>query len=250
MSSWVHGHLLPALLAAHLLGDFLLQPDGMVAGKKRLPVLGLHALVHGVLVYVLVGWWGEYRLPLAIAVLHGAVDFTKARVRDPKAATFFVDQIAHGAILAALALIWRPIAEPAGFWTGCAWCDRALIIVSGGIICIRASAIAIGFWVAPYLGELEAHRARTPSARFDIRGLTTGGRIIGQWERTLIFLFIGAGQPAAVGFLVAAKSIFRFGELKDRENRMEAEYITIGTLMSFGVACAVSFLTFWVAGRW
>ncbi len=41
-----------------------------------------------------------------------------------------------------------------------------------------------------------------------------------------------------MGFFIAAKSIFRFGELKDHENRMEAEYITIGTMLSFswGVA--------------
>ena len=47
------------------------------------------------------------------------------------------------------------------------------------------------------------------------------------------------GQPAGVGFLVAAKSIFRFGELKEHHNRLEAEYITIGTLMSFAWGLAV-----------
>jgi len=59
----------------------------------------------------------------------------------------------------------------------------------------------------------------------------------------LIFLFVSLGQPASIGFLVAAKSIFRFGELKDRGNRMEAEYITIGSLMSFGWAITTGYLT-------
>ncbi len=40
-------------------------------------------------------------------------------------------------------------------------------------------------------------------------------------------------QPAGVGFLIAAKSVFRFGELSDSSRRMEAEYIIIGTLYSF-----------------
>jgi hypothetical protein len=73
--------------------------------------------------------------------------------------------------------------------------------------------------------------------------------VIGQWERALIFIFVFIGQPGAVGFLVAAKSIFRFGELSDRRNRMEAEYITIGTLMSFGMAIAFSLATLFVYHR-
>jgi hypothetical protein len=87
--------------------------------------------------------------------------------------------------------------------------------------------------------------AASPTAR----GLSNGGRVIGQWERALIFLFVAVNQPGAIGFLIAAKSIFRFGELKDRENRMEAEYITIGTLMSFGWATATAYATWWIIGR-
>ena len=48
------------------------------------------------------------------------------------------------------------------------------------------------------------------------------------------------GQFAGVGFLVAAKSIFRFGELKDSENRKQAEYIIIGTFTSFLLAIVLS----------
>jgi len=58
-----------------------------------------------------------------------------------------------------------------------------------------------------------------------------------------------ANMPSAVGFLVTAKSIFRFGELTKSQNRKEAEYITIGTLMSFGIAFAVSLVTKFVAAR-
>lgn len=49
--------------------------------------------------------------------------------------------------------------------------------------------------------------------------------------------------PSAIGFLIAAKSVFRFGELSDRANRLEAEYITIGTLLSFAIGVAVSMAT-------
>jgi hypothetical protein len=39
------------------------------------------------------------------------------------------------------------------------------------------------------------------------------------------------GEPGAIGFLIAAKSILRFGEL--RAHRKEAEYVIIGTMWSF-----------------
>jgi hypothetical protein len=75
------------------------------------------------------------------------------------------------------------------------------------------------------------------------RGFDQGGKLIGQLERALIFLLILAGQPASIGLLIAAKSVLRFGELKETEHRMEAEYIIIGTLMSFLFGAAAAFGT-------
>ncbi|MFV0501856.1 MAG: hypothetical protein ACK5MH_09735 [Bacteroidales bacterium] len=43
---------------------------------------------------------------------------------------------------------------------------------------------------------------------------------------------------SGIGFLLAAKSIFRFGDLKDSKDRKLTEYILIGTLLSFAVAIA------------
>jgi len=52
----------------------------------------------------------------------------------------------------------------------------------------------------------------------------------------LIVTFLG-------GFLFAAKSILRFGEIKDSHQRKMAEYIIIGTFLSFGWALITSYLT-------
>jgi hypothetical protein len=46
--------------------------------------------------------------------------------------------------------------------------------------------------------------------------------------------------------MMAAKSIFRLGEIKDLEQRKLAEYILIGTLMSFTAATLVGFATKWI----
>lgn len=47
----------------------------------------------------------------------------------------------------------------------------------------------------------------------------------------------------AVGFLLAAKSVFRFGNLKESHGRKLTEYVLIGTLLSFALALAISLLT-------
>jgi len=65
--------------------------------------------------------------------------------------------------------------------------------------------------------------------------------MIGVLERALIYVFIMVGQPAAIGFLIAAKSILRFGEVKDSQDRMNVEYIIIGTMMSFLFAVVVGY---------
>ncbi len=54
----------------------------------------------------------------------------------------------------------------------------------------------------------------------------------------LIYLMILANQPLGVGFLIAAKSILRFGTAS-RDQRT-AEYVIIGTLASFGWAIAIT----------
>ncbi|TWT95881.1 hypothetical protein Pla108_29580 [Botrimarina colliarenosi] len=78
------------------------------------------------------------------------------------------------------------------------------------------------------------------------RGFADGGKVIGRLERLLIYLFVLSNALGAVGFLIAAKSIFRFGELSDQKNRLEAEYITIGTLLSFAVGLAIAMGVRWI----
>jgi hypothetical protein len=65
-------------------------------------------------------------------------------------------------------------------------------------------------------------------------GLKDAGTWIGYVERTIILTFMLIGQYSAIGFLIAAKSIFRFsGKMENEKDRMQAEYILIGTLISF-----------------
>ncbi len=66
------------------------------------------------------------------------------------------------------------------------------------------------------------------------------GKTIGIIERLLVYFFVLTQNTAAVGFVVAAKGFARFREL---ENRVFAEYVLIGTLLSVSSAVLVAILT-------
>ena len=237
-----------ALLAAHLVGDFLLQSKSMVKEKRRPGILALHGAILAAVSYIFAARWIVWEIPTAIFITHIGIDFLKTSQRRPGAAAFVIDQLAHLVVIVALACQaprWGSVSQWTEWWGQPWWSVETAL--SGFILTVWMGRLLVGFGVQPYLDEIQSATGAIDSAFKSARGLTNGGRLIGQWERALIFLFVGLGQPSSIGFLIAAKSIFRFGELKDRENRMEAEYITIGTLMSFGWAMAISYPTWWVA---
>jgi hypothetical protein len=76
-----------------------------------------------------------------------------------------------------------------------------------------------------------APRPMTPPARV--------GATIGVLERLLIVTFVLIGAEAAIGFVIAAKTLARFKQLDDRGF---AEYYLLGTLASVGVALGTGLL--------
>ena len=72
--------------------------------------------------------------------------------------------------------------------------------------------------------------------------LNNAGKYIGILERLFVFVFVITSNWGGIGFLLAAKSIFRFGDLKESKDRKLTEYILIGTLLSFGIAMAIGML--------
>lgn len=110
-----------------------------------------------------------------------------------------------------------------------------LVLVAGAFVAVWIGGLVVGRLVAPYANQLKNEP-----------GLTEGGRMIGYSERLLIYVFVLADAPAAIGFLVTAKSIFRFGEVTGEAKRKHAEYVIIGTLVSFAYAVTVSYLVRWI----
>ena len=74
-----------------------------------------------------------------------------------------------------------------------------------------------------------------------LRGMPNAGKWIGYLERILILTFIYTGNIAGIGFLLAAKSVFRFGELNRAKDIRVTEYVMIGTFTSFTIAILLGF---------
>lgn len=73
--------------------------------------------------------------------------------------------------------------------------------------------------------------------RADIpEGGNGAGRWIGILERLLIYVLVLAGQAAAAGLVVAAKSILRYPEISAKPQRIAPEYVLIGSLASWLIA--------------
>jgi hypothetical protein len=156
-----------------------------------------------------------------------------------------VDQAAHVGAIALL--VWyltltnRLPSE--SYWSllvGTALWRKSLELAIGALATIYVGGVLIGILVEPFLNELKGSDGHL---RPEKRGMENGGKRIGQLEWALILMFVLSAQPASVGFLVTAKSVFRFGELKDSEGRKEAEYIIIGTMLSFTWALALAWAT-------
>jgi hypothetical protein len=160
-----------------------------------------------------------------------AIDAVKARTQRGLAA-FLADQAAHLAALTALAF-WAPTLWTSGLWAGLTALPALMLITTGAILAVRAGGFAVGLLMEPFVARLPG----TVSAE----SLPGAGRVIGQLERGLIFALILLGQPEGVGLLIAAKSILRFGAVRD--DRALSEYVIIGTLASFGWAIVVAYVT-------
>jgi hypothetical protein len=231
--------ILLRLLLAHLLGDFLFQPQGWVKAKERkkgkAPQMYYHVLVITILTYVFLWDLSKWYIPLIVMVSHLAIDIWKSH--RPNNFTYFLfDQLLH---LAVIFLIWIAAYFDCHWIT--AWAIKYLnsshfwILILSYYLVIGPLGIAIG----------KATEKWQKEAGMDAGGLSKAGMWIGRCERVLILTFIISNQYTALGFLMAAKSILRFGDKDDREQK-KTEYILVGTLISFSSAAIVGVIVNWI----
>lgn len=228
--------LLALLVAGHAVGDFVFQTRAMVREKRRPAVLLRHAAAvaaaHLLLLVPFLSW------PVAIAagalgLAHGAVDGVKARIvgdRRDGVLVFLADQAVHAATVVGAWLVLRGMAPGAWLLVGG---DLVARLYVAGVLVTGFAFVGNGGsgLVRGVLSHLEGSRAE-----LDDSGLEGSGHLIGILERLLGLVLVLMGEWAALSVLLAAKSIARFEELRDRPF---AEYYLVGTLASLLVAVLV-----------
>jgi hypothetical protein len=222
------------LLLAHLAGDFFLQPSAWVRQKEERnwesPLLYLHIGIHFVLIlffcFDIRFWFPAF----VIAFTHLVIDLVKVNYQRPdnRREWFFIDQGLH--LLVLLVASWMLSTESMDF--SFLKNPKFLVVLAGIGFLLQPAAVIIRMGISHW----------APTSIPDERSLQNAGKLIGMLERILIFIFIMAGKWEGVGFLLGAKSIFRFGDLKGSTDRKLTEYILIGTLISFSIAIVTAVL--------
>ena len=221
------------LLLAHLLGDFLLQPTSWVLEKENRKhksiYLYIHTLLHFILAWILVGISDFVWFAVVLAVTHGGIDFLKLHFQKNKTKRnwFVIDQLLHLIVIMTITLFYTNkridfTAFDNQFW----------IIATGILLLTKPTSILIKNIISIW----------TPENKTSDDSLSNAGNYIGILERLFVFYFVITAHFEAIGFLLAAKSIFRFGDLKEAKDRKLTEYVLIGTLLSFGIALLTGLL--------
>lgn len=224
------------IILAHFIGDFLLQPQSWVTEKNNNKAKSskryIHILIHGLLV-LLVLWDIHYwLLALFVMLSHGIIDTIKLYTQKESNKThwFFIDQALH---IVSILVLWFLFFKPEINLNALVDDEKIWIYAIALLFITIVSAIVIRELMSSWSITLNDN---------DEESLKNAGKYIGMLERLFVFVFVITGNWEGIGFLLAAKSVFRFGDLKESKDRKLTEYILIGTLSSFGIAVGVGML--------
>ncbi|MFZ4928555.1 DUF3307 domain-containing protein [Chryseobacterium sp. Mn2064] len=218
------------LILAHLLGDFILQPNSWVADKEnhilKSKFLYLHILIHIVLSLIFLWdielWW----VAVLVGITHFIIDAAKLSFQNVKTKKkwFFIDQLLHVLVIAGVSFYFKE------FSFGFLQDQEFLKILMAVLFLTTPASIIIKILLSSWTPAPDGPNA------IQTESLTSAGKYIGILERLLVFTFITVNHWEGVGFMVAAKSVFRFSDLAQAKQRKLTEYVLVGTLLSFGLA--------------
>jgi hypothetical protein len=230
------------LLIAHFTADFYLQKYSWimckVENKERSIGLFKHMLVHLVLTSIAIVLSGialDYNALIALIVIissHYIIDIWKT-YRQFLLKYFLIDQIGHLLFITAVSVYLSGLnIEQVLFYLQSFFDAKTLMLIGAYLFLCKPVSLLITLSLSRYTEQFdESEKAN--------EGLASAGESIGYFERGLIATFILLEQFAGVGFLLAAKSVFRFGDMRRQSDRKLTEYIMLGTLFSFSFGIGV-----------
>jgi hypothetical protein len=231
--------ILLRLILAHLIADFILQSSNIAQGKKKgikSTYFVWHICIVGATTYLLLAQWHLWWVPLLVMLLHGVIDLIKIQFKKDDAILYLSDQFLH---LLSLVGVWILITDNSTsgifkYLLSIPVSDHIFIILISYLIVTVPVGILIAYITRPWSKEIAVNSEES---------LRNAGRTIGIIERILVLTFVLLQQWSAIGFLLAAKSVFRFGDLKEGKDRKRTEYILIGTFLSFIFSLFIGIIT-------
>lgn len=225
------------LLIAHILADFFLQTDAMNKGKHstgrtRWKHLVLHSMIHALTAYIIVVQWTWWYIPVVIGISHFLIDTAKCLSKKDTTGMFVLDQCAHIVVIISLTIATISAEEIKTLLCHLNILDTHFLkwMLAYGLMLKPCS-----IFMSKLLGKWALQGTEETS-------LPEAGQWIGYMERILILTFILTDHIEGVGFLLAAKSIFRFGDLNKAKDIKTTEYVMIGTMTSFSIAIITGLL--------
>jgi hypothetical protein len=176
-----------------------------------------------------------WKYAAAIALLHLVIDLAKLIFQkdENRRGWFVADQLMH---LAVITGAWAVHENRPFEWS--VFADQRVLTLIFAFLCIwRPSSLIIKVIISKW-----SPRAVPDTIRTEVESLENAGQLIGLLERLLILVFILLNRWEGVGFLLGAKSIFRFGDLTQAKDTKLTEYVLIGTLLSFSMAIGVGLI--------
>ena len=244
--------ILLRLFAAHLVADFFLQFDCINNGKYRRGIHGilfllLHGLIHAITTYLLLAQWNNWFIPLFIFITHVLTDYVKVlhvnHIGDKHdssgVVSFLFDQVLHVAFLflsvCCYYWLWNRIPTSEAFLAACCF-NKYWLIVIAYMLVLKPSGILIAILTKRWRNAV--HKSDNDEQDTDDSRVQAGAWI-GYCERVIALSFILMNSMQGIGFLLAAKSIFRFGDLKEGRETKMTEYVLLGSLISMAIATIV-----------
>ncbi len=178
-----------------------------------------------------------------LGLAHWTIDAAKAKAtrRWPsrQLGLFMLDQGLHGATIVVVWLWLVGSLSPLTAMLAHLSTPSSLLLLLAYLLVTRPMAVAIALAMAPLARQLKA-----PGT------LDRAGARIGILERLLVLTLTLLDQLTAVGFLLAAKSVLRFGDLKESRDRKLTEYVLLGTLASVTSTLVLGLLVrLWLGGQ-
>ena len=237
-----------AILFAYLLANFCIGPMFFNKLKKNWLRNLTQSIIYGLFAYLILANWLLWYVPVIlcttlfffnlllekkskILLKFSIADFFKKPNNSERFLPFISSQCLNITIIV-LSSFWIYSFDPTGpEWfsalNGYSWifvvllCALFLLIPFGGIL------------IGDFIEQFNPHKNDPPET------LNNTGKYIGFIERLLVLVFIIVQKFDGVGFLIAAKSLYRFGSAKNDMEKKETEYYFIGTFSSILFAILV-----------